>query len=54
MYLPFTLRKMYYKELMMRKPLFVGASRKGVGFGGGPGPIDNNKKVLLNERTSQA
>ena len=34
MYLPFTLRKMYYRELMLRKPLFVGASRKGVGFGG--------------------
>ena len=26
MYLPFTLRKMYYKELLMRKPIFLGAS----------------------------
>ena len=55
MYLPFTLRKMYYKELMMRKPLFVGASRKGVGFGG-PEISSKEKggKVLVNERTSQA
>ena len=46
MYLPFTLRKMYYKELMMRKPLFVGASKKGVGFA--------HERALLNERTSLA
>ena len=34
LYLPFTLRKMYYKELMLRKPLFVGTSRKNIGFNG--------------------
>ena len=44
MYLPFTLRKMYYRELMLRKPLFLGASRKGVGF----------KTQRPNERTCQA
>ena len=40
---------MYYKELIMRKPLFIGTSKKGVGFG-----EEKNKRVLLNERTSQA
>lgn len=54
MYLPFTLRKMYYKELMMLKPIFVGASRKGVGFGGPDIAGDNRGRVILNERTSLA
>ena len=47
LYLPFTLRKMYYKELMMRKPLFVGASKKNIGFG-------DTKNHVVNERTCQA
>ena len=42
LYLPFTLRKMYYKELMLRKPLFVGTSRKGVGFNG---DVNVNKRT---------
>ena len=42
LYLPFTLRQMYYKELKKRKPIFLGASKKGVGFNG---------PTLLNERT---
>jgi len=45
MYLPFTLRKMYYKELKRRNPLFLGASKKGVGFRG---------SSLINERTCLA
>ena len=47
MYLPFTLRKMYYKELLLRKPLFLGHSKKGVGF-------SNKSGSLLNERTCLA
>lgn len=48
-YLPFTLRKMYYKELMQRKPIFLGASKKGVGFEPPTSPHH-----ILNERTCQA
>ena len=45
LYLPFTLRKMYYKELMLRKPLFVGTSKKNVGF--------NGDQQVINKRTCQ-
>ena len=45
-YLPFTLRRMYYRELKMRKPLFVGLSKKGIGF-------DPNPR-RVNSRTSKA
>ena len=31
-YLPCTIRKLYYNELMLRKPIFIGASKKGIGF----------------------
>lgn len=42
---PFQLRRMYYRELMKSKPIFLAKSKKGVGFGD-PG-------VLVNQRTAQ-
>ena len=42
---PFQLRRMYYRELMKNKPIFLAKSKKGIGFGD-PG-------VLVNQRTAQ-